>query len=115
MFAHPAGLSHSKTRRLRRLAKRKKKGFCGDTPHPGSGLQPSALLLSLLEWESPEPDPNWLDRLAEHVPYSIMSQMLRLYSLKSFYVCELATTMEDFSMTNDFASSGTSQTPSLLS
>ncbi|GHO91952.1 hypothetical protein KSF_020000 [Reticulibacter mediterranei] len=32
-------------RRLRRRAKEKKKGFCGDTPHPGKGLPPSALLL----------------------------------------------------------------------
>ncbi|WP_220203632.1 hypothetical protein [Reticulibacter mediterranei] len=30
-------------RRLRRRAKEKKKGFCGDTPHPGRGLPPSAL------------------------------------------------------------------------
>ncbi|WP_220201458.1 hypothetical protein [Reticulibacter mediterranei] len=32
-------------RRLRRRAKEKKKVFCGDTPHPGKGLPPSALLL----------------------------------------------------------------------
>ncbi|GHP00991.1 hypothetical protein KSF_110380 [Reticulibacter mediterranei] len=32
-------------RRRRRRAKEKKKGFCGDTPHPGKGLPPSALLL----------------------------------------------------------------------
>ncbi|GHO98427.1 hypothetical protein KSF_084750 [Reticulibacter mediterranei] len=32
-------------RRLRRRAKEKKKGFCGDTPHPGKGLPPSALPL----------------------------------------------------------------------
>ncbi|WP_220209634.1 hypothetical protein [Reticulibacter mediterranei] len=32
-------------RRLRRRAKEKKKGFCGDTPHPSKGLPPSALLL----------------------------------------------------------------------